>query len=282
MKAKTMSLRAKIRNMATEKGLDPQVLMQNYMLDHFLERVSKSKYSQNFVLKGGLLITSMVGIDNRNTMDMDASIRGIDFNENEIIKIFTEIANIDLGDDITFKIIKTRPIRKEDEYGGIRLTVNANFFSLTQPLKFDFSTGDKITPREIVSEYTTFFDEHTFQVLTYNLETIIAEKLQTIFSRGISTTRMRDYYDIYVLLKVKSTSINYSVLQTALTNTLYKRETPSVMDNTESDLLRFEADDTLNDLWTAFVNDHDFVHNLQFKDTIASIRSILNKLEQSH
>jgi predicted nucleotidyltransferase component of viral defense system len=159
-----MSLRAKIRNMANEKGIDPQVLMQNYMLDHFLERVSKSDYSQNIVLKGGLLITSMVGIDNRNTMDMDASIRGVNFTEDDILKMFKEIANIELGDDITFEVIKVRAIRNEDEYGGLRLTVNAKFFSLTQPLKFDFSTGDKITPREISTNYVTFFDGRSFEV----------------------------------------------------------------------------------------------------------------------
>jgi predicted nucleotidyltransferase component of viral defense system len=279
-KMNTMGLRAKIRNLSNETGVNPQVLMQNYMLERFLERISVSAYKDNFILKGGLLVASLVGIGNRNTMDMDSSIKGVDFNEQSILKMYEDIASIDLGDEITFELKKIVPIRDEDEYGGYRMNVSAKYYTLVSPLRFDFSAGDTITPKQISTKYKMMLDDREITIPTYNIETILAEKLQTVFSRDIANTRLRDYYDLYILPKLKSDDINVETLILACENTLKNRDSEKLFYGWEEKLVTYQSNSALNALWDAFVVKNTYVGDLSFCDTLESISKLMTKISR--
>lgn len=197
-----MQLKAVVKNIAKEKKISAQLVLQNYMLERFLERVSVSRYKENFIIKGGFLISSMVGLDSRATMDMDATIKNYPVSEDTVRKMVEEILRIDLPDDITFTFKSIGEIREGDEYTGYRVALSANYPPMAVPLKLDITTGDKITPREIEYEYKLMLEDRKIRVLAYNMATILAEKLETAISRGDQNTRPRDYYDIYILSKV--------------------------------------------------------------------------------
>jgi len=194
VKTKTpMQLKAFIKNKAIEKNITAQLVMQNYVLERLLERISLSPYKQNFILKGGLLISAIVGLDTRATMDMDTTIKGFELTHEALRKIFTEICNISVDDDVEFELLGTADIREADDYPGIRVNMKANYSPISVALTVDVTTGDKITPREIEYKYSLMFDERTINILAYNLETVLAEKLETVVSRGIANTRPRDF-----------------------------------------------------------------------------------------
>ena len=198
-----MQLKAVIKNMAKSKHISAQLVMQNFMLERLLERISVSNYKQNFILKGGFLIAAMVGLDTRATMDMDATIKGWAVNEESVKKMFMDICNIELKDDVMFEFKKIGEIREGDEYTGYRVSLVANYPPMAVPLKLDITTGDKITPKEIEYKFKLLLEEREISVLAYNLETIMAEKLETIISRGDQNTRPRDFYDVYILSKLQ-------------------------------------------------------------------------------
>lgn len=193
-----MQLKAIIKNIAKEKHISAQPVMQNFMLERLLERISISKYQRNFILKGGFLIAAMVGIDTRATMDMDATIKGLPVNEQTVRKMFEEICKTELADDVTFSFQNIGKIREGDEYTGYRISLSANYPPMAVPLKLDITTGDKITPKEIEYQFKLLLEDRNISVLAYNLETIMAEKLETVITRGDQNTRPRDYYDIYL------------------------------------------------------------------------------------
>ena len=188
-----MQLKALIKNMANSKHISAQIILQNFMLERLLERISVSSYCKSFILKGGFLIAAMVGLDTRATMDMDATLKGIPVNPDTIMKMFEEICAIKLEDDVTFAIKRIDEIRESDEYTGFRLTLMALYPPMTVTLKIDITTGDKITPREVIYKFQLMFEQRSIKVLAYNLETVLAEKLETIVSRGDQNTRPRDY-----------------------------------------------------------------------------------------
>lgn len=198
-----MQLKAIIKNLAKEKHISAQLVMQNFMLERLLERISVSKYQQNFILKGGFLIAAMVGLDTRATMDMDATIKGLPVNEQTIREMFEEICKIKLDDDVRFSFRSIGEIREGDEYTGYRVSLFANYQPMAVPLKLDITTGDRITPKEIEYRFKLLLEDRSISVLAYNLETIMAEKLETVISRGDQNTRPRDYYDIYILAKLQ-------------------------------------------------------------------------------
>lgn len=218
-----MKLKAIIKNLAKEKHISAQLVMQNFMLERLLERISLSRYQQNFILKGGFLIAAMVGLDTRATMDMDATIKGLPVNELTIREMFEEICNIELNDDVTFVFRNIGEIREGDEYTGYRVSLSANYPPMSVPLKLDITTGDKITPREIEYQFKLLLEDRSISVLAYNLETIMAEKLETVISRGNQNTRPRDYYDIYILAKLQYSNIDSESLKEALDATAKKR-----------------------------------------------------------
>lgn len=201
-------LKALIKNLAAEKELPAQLVMQNYMLERLLERISKSPYHQNFIVKGGFLISAFIGIESRTTKDLDTSVKGLHVSHENLASVFSEICNITLNDNISFELLNTEEIRELDEYMGIRVKMNALYPPLKVPLSVDVTTGDNITPQEISYTFSPMFNDQKINCMTYNIETILAEKIETILSRSIANTRPRDFYDVHVLLLTFRKQIN--------------------------------------------------------------------------
>jgi predicted nucleotidyltransferase component of viral defense system len=214
-----MQLKAYIRKEAAERKISAQVVLQNYMLERLLERISTSDYRRNFILKGGFLISAMVGLDTRTTMDMDATIKELPMDGRTIRKLLDEICAIPVDDGVAFHVNTLEEIRKNDEYQGFRASLTAVYETMAIPLKLDFTTGDRITPREIEYEYQLHFEDRKIRVLAYNLETLLAEKYETVLSRGDQNTRPRDYYDIHILLYLQGERIDVGLLRKAACGT---------------------------------------------------------------
>lgn len=226
-----MKFKAMIKKIGQEKQISAQLVLQNYMLERLLERVSLSAYKDNFILKGGLLIASMVGLNSRATMDMDTTIRNYPVDKTSVSKMFEEILNIKLNDDIFFDFVSIGKIRELDEYDGFRVSLTGNYSTIKTPLKIDVTTGDKITPNAILYKYPLVFEDKFLEIFAYNLETILAEKLETIISRGDQNTRPRDFYDIYILYKLRKDEIDFEILKKAIQNTSAKRGSLKILQN---------------------------------------------------
>lgn len=224
-----MQFKAIIKKKAAEAKASPQLVMQNYMLERLLERISLSEYKYNFILKGGFLISAIAGLDTRTTMDLDTTIKGFDLTEESIRNIFETICSINVNDDIKFELINIYSIRESADYQGFRVTLNANYLPISVPISVDVTTGDAITPKEIEYDYSLLFDERKIKILAYNLETILAEKIETVLSRGAANTRSRDFYDIYILFKIRGASYDKKVLFRAVEKTANSRGTKSLL-----------------------------------------------------
>jgi len=222
--ANAMQMKSYMKMKANKLSVTSASLLQNYMLERLLERISLSKYSKNFVLKGGMLISAIVGLDSRSTMDMDTTLRNLPLSEELLLKAFEEIFLIYIDDGIAFKFTKIEPIREDDAYGGFRVSLIARYDTISAPLKIDITTGDAITPREIDFTYQLMFQENEISVLAYPIETILAEKYETIIRKSVLNTRIRDFYDLHVLYRLKSTQINIQTLRQAITMTAVKRK----------------------------------------------------------
>ena len=218
-----MQLKAFIKKKAEENNISSQLVMQNYMMERLLERISLSPYRKNFILKGGFLIAAIVGLNSRTTMDLDTTIKGLDLTHESIDRIFKEICAIKVEDNITFSVLRTTEIREGDDYPGLRVALEANYHPLAVPLTVDVTTGDKITPREVKRSLRLLFDDRSISVFTYNLETVLAEKLETVLSRNTANTRPRDFYDIYILTALYGQQLDIKVLKQALLETARKR-----------------------------------------------------------
>ncbi|MEK5040404.1 nucleotidyl transferase AbiEii/AbiGii toxin family protein [Sporosarcina sp. FSL K6-3457] len=219
----TRQLKDLIRNVARDKDINAQLLMRNYMLERLLERISLSELKDKFILKGGMLVAALVGIDMRSTMDMDATIKGYPVTETALREVFEKILSVTVDDGVQMTLTKIETIRDEDEYNGYRLTINSNLENMRVPLKVDITTGDEITPREVSYTFDLLLENRTIEILAYNIESVLAEKLETIISRGLANTRMRDFYDIHILLATQSERIEKSVLVSAVQATAEKR-----------------------------------------------------------
>ena len=218
-------LKVLVRNMSKGNSMQAQIIIRNYMMERFLERLSLSRYQNNFILKGGTLVSAMVGLDTRSTLDIDTTMRGLPLTVDDVTGIVSEIISIHLEDGVTFQITRTSEIMDEAEYPGIRVMLEATLESMNTPLKLDISTGDVITPREVSYQFKLMFEDRTIQVLAYNLETVLAEKLETVLSRGCANTRMRDFYDLHILQRDVPTSFEPASLQAAFAATCAKRGT---------------------------------------------------------
>ena len=212
-----------IRNLSKKKSADAQILMRNYMMERFLERISLSEYKNQFILKGGMLVAAMVGLDARATMD--ATIKGTNVSVEDVEMITSQIISIPLNDGVSFRIKRISEIMEKADYPGVRVSMETKFDGVITPLKIDISTGDVITPREIKYKFNLMLEDRTIEVWAYNLETVLAEKLETVVSRNVTNTRMRDFYDIYILQKLYGEQLQKQVLWTALVATAKKRGT---------------------------------------------------------
>ena len=274
----TMQLKAAISKMAKEKHIPAQLVMQNYMLERLLERISRSKYQGNFILKGGLLIASMVGLHSRATMDMDATIRNHPVNENSIKTMFEEIVSIHIDDDISFSFQGVGEIRKNDAYGGYRISLTANFPPMRVPLKLDITAGDKITPKAIEYSYPMMFSDGTLEIFAYNLETILAEKLETVISRGDQNTRPRDYYDIFILSKLKGHEIDRDILRKALSETAKKRHSDDLIPQYRSIVEQVVKSTAMLQHWKTYQRDYEYARDVEFSLACETIINIMDSI----
>ena len=250
------------------------------MLERFLERVSLSSYRENFIIKGGFLIASMVGLDTRTTMDMDATIKGYPVNEETIQNMIMEILTVQVDDSISFEFKSIGEIREGDEYTGYRVALTANYEKMAVPLKLDITTGDKITPREIEYEYKLMLEDRSISVLAYNLPTILAEKLETVISRGDQNTRPRDYYDIFILTKLQSENVDLALLKDALRATTEKRGSVEVIKHYREIMQVVRNSPVMNRQWGDYRKDFDYAAGIEFKETCDAVISIMDKITE--
>ena len=261
-----------IRNLSKEVGIEAHVLIRKYMMERFLERVSSSKYNGSFILKGGMLVAAFVGVEARATMDIDTTIKGIPVTIVDMERTITEISNIDLDDNVKFRIKKVSEIMDEAEYSGIRFSMDAVLDGAVIPLKIDISTGDVITPREIAYSYKLMFEDRTIPIMTYPIETVLAEKLETVISRSITNTRMRDFYDIHILLK--SQNIDADILALALERTAKKRGNFNLLENAESVLKIVKSDEDMKRLWNIYQKKFKYAGKYTWDEVIHSVRAL--------
>ncbi|MEI3402173.1 MAG: nucleotidyl transferase AbiEii/AbiGii toxin family protein [Clostridia bacterium] len=264
------SLMDKFRNLAASCNITVNEVLQNYMFERILERLSVSKYKNNFILKGGLLLSSIMGIDTRTTMDMDTCIKGIELTDEQLYEALQEILNIDINDGAKFEIRNFQPIREEDDYGGLKYNLLAIFDNLRVNLSIDIATGDLITPREIEYDYKMIFENRNLKIMTYNIESIIAEKFQTVINRGILNSRMKDYYDLYYLITYKEFSKEN--LKNAIIKTFNKRDTD--IKNINKVIDEIEKSEFVKELWTSYSEKYQYAKCLEFKKVINSIKRI--------
>jgi len=265
--------------MAKDQHIPAQLVMQNYMLERLLERISRSKYQGNFILKGGLLIASMVGLHSRATMDMDATIQNHPVNENSIKTMFGEIISIPIDDDISFSFQGLGEIRKNDTYGGYRISLTANFPPMKVPLKLDITTGDKITPEAVEYKYPMIFNDGTLKIFAYNLETILAEKLETVIFRGDQNTRPRDFYDIFILSKLKGDQISRTVLRQAVSETAQKRNSGMLMPQYQSILEQIISSPTMHRHWKTYQRDYEYAREVEFASACETILHLMDSIQ---
>ncbi|HEK9986302.1 abortive infection protein AbiGII [Streptococcus equi subsp. zooepidemicus Sz35] len=271
------SFKAKIKNIAREKGIPAQQVQQNYLIEKILKLISESQYKDSFIVKGGFLIGQMIGLDKRTTMDLDVTLKGQPLSEENIQTIFKEIVSRP-SEDFQFEIDILEPIRQDDEYGGFSLKLNATFDTLREVVFIDITTGDRITPREITYQMQSVFSENKLEVWTYNLETVLAEKLETIIRRGAASTRPRDRYDLYILYHLRKDEIDISILKTALNNTAKKRESLDVLTNWESQLEAIRSSDYQNQLWSRYQKSFRYASEISFEESVEVVAIILNHL----
>ena len=268
------SLKAKASNLSKKTNLPNKYLIQNFMFEALLKRISKSKYKDKFIIKGGLLLSSIFGVNLRSTMDLDTTIKGLPLDRKTITKVINEIISIDVEDNVKLEIENIKDIREEELYSGFEVNLKAEFDGLNTNLMIDITTGDVITYKEVEFKYNTIFDNEIINIMTYNYETIIAEKFESIISRNIDNTRMKDYYDLYMFVNLKWNDINKETLRKAIINTSKARETLDYIENANKYIELISDDSRLNLLWNSYQNNYEYAKDIEFEDTINAIKVI--------
>lgn len=271
------SFKAKIKNISKDKGIPAQQVQQHYLIEQVLKLISTSSYRDSFIVKGGYLIGQMIGLDKRTTMDLDVTLKGTEMSRENLIHIFEEIL-CSKTDGFSFSVDKLEPIRQDDEYGGFSLKLNATFDTLKEVVFIDITTGDKITPREITYSMTSIFTNESIKIWTYNLETVLAEKLETIISRGLASTRPRDRYDLFTLYKLRKEEINLEVLKNALENTAEKRKSKDTIYNWEEQVRGIEISDYQKEIWIRYQRQFKYAKDISFDNSVQVIREIMQQI----
>lgn len=273
--SKAMSLKAKIRNIAKQKNIPAQVILQNYMFERLLIRLSASEYKEKFVLKGGMLVAAIVGLDNRATMDMDTTLKNLPLTPEAIRSALEEICNIAFDDGIVFEIGTISPIRENDIYGGYRIMLNAKFDTLLTPLSIDISTGDAITPHAVQYNFSEIFDDgKSYELWAYNIETVLAEKVETILRRSVFNTRPRDFYDVYILTTTQK--FNKGVFADALKATVNHRGTTQQISNIPDILHNIEDSPELKTMWEKYRKQFDYAKEIEYLSIMTVLRQLLS------
>ncbi len=274
MSSKAMSMKAKIKNYAKSSNIAAQLVLQNYMFERFLARMSKSEYSEKFIIKGGMLIAAIVGLDTRSTMDLDTTLKNLPLTEEKVVEAVKSICSISLGDDVAFEMVSIAPIRKDDRYGGFCVRLNAVYDTIVTPLSIDVSTGDVITPSAVQYEFGGIFDDNVrIKLWGYNIETVMAEKVETILSRGIFSTRPRDYYDIYIL----GTTQKYDkkVFQEALAATAVHRGSTENIADTKAIITLIASSEELQDTWTKYQKKFVYAQDVSYEQIMEVLKRLM-------
>ena len=269
-------IKGRIKSVAKQNNADARTLMRIYMMERFLERLAQSEYRDNFIIKGGILVTAMIGVAHRSTMDIDTSMKNLNLSAEDALRVVNQVKDIDLDDGVSFDVKDVSNIMDEMEYPGIRVTMNANVGRLITPLKIDISTGDVIIPRAIEFNYDLLLEDRSISLWSYNLETILAEKLQTVLARGILNTRMRDFYDIRMLLDTYEDKVNKAVLKDAFAATCKKRGTDHLQEQAEEIIKIIEADEQLQALWRAYQKKYSYAAEIDYASVIRDVRKLMD------
>lgn len=272
-------LKGTIRSMAAKKNLRVQEVLQMFLFERILERMANSRFKDNFILKGGLLISSMIGITERTTMDMDTTVRGIQMEEDEIVSAVKEIVAIDVEDGIVFEYKGIEPIREEDAYNNFRVHLQAKYGKIDSPMKIDVTTGDAITPAAIQYDFPMLFEEKSIPVMAYTLETVLAEKYETIIRRNIGSTRARDYYDLHTLYRSRKSSVRPEILKAAVLHTAMKRDSVQDMQDWKEILKDIREEPAMYLLWDNYVAENKYIRELEFHivlDTVEEVAKLLD------
>ena len=265
-------LKALIRNMSKDKKINAQILLRNYMLERLLERIAVSKYRDEFILKGGMLVAAMVGIDTRSTMDMDATIKGQAVNKDNIENILNEIVALDIGDNVKMSLKAIEEIRDEAEYPGLRASIQTEFDGITNMLKLDMTTGDIIVPKEITYEFKLMFEDRILKVKAYNIETVLAEKIETILTRSTANTRMRDYYDVYIIMTMYKDLVNNDLLNDAIIKVSENRDTTYVLKDKTTILKEIANSVQMQHRWERYQSKYSYAKEIQWNDIIIVLK----------
>ena len=268
------SLKAKVSNLSKKTNIPNKYLIQNFMFEALLKRISMSIYKDKFIIKGGLLLSSIFGVNLRSTMDLDTTIKGLPLDRETITKVINEIISIDVEDSVKLEIQNIKDIREEEIYSGFEVNLKTEFDGLKTNLMIDITTGDVITYKEVEFKYSTIFENETINIMTYNYETIIAEKFESIISRNIDNTRMKDYYDLYMFVHLKWDDINKDTLRKAIFNTSKARETIDYINNANKYIELISDDSRLKALWNSYQNNYEYVKDIKFVDVINAIKII--------
>lgn len=263
-----------IRNLSREKSADAQILMRNYMMERFLERISLSEYRDKFILKGGMLVAAMVGLDACSTMDLDAAIKEANVNVEDIENLISSIVTAPIDDGVKFQLKSISEIMDEAEYPGIRVSMNTIFDGVVTPLKIDISKGDEIIPKEVRYSFKLMLEDRSIDIWAYNLETVLAEKLETIITRTTTNTRMRDFYDIYILEQLYGDKLNPKVLHDALLATVHKRGSERHLDQTEEVFVEVETNPVMQKLWESYRKKFSYASDLEWNAIMGAIRRV--------
>lgn len=272
-------LKGAVKNIAKQKNVSPQAVLQTLMFERLVERLSVSEYKDIFILKGGLLISSMVGIGERTTMDMDTTVKGLNMNEDRVKNIIEQILKTEVNDDVVFEFMGIRPIREDDEYENFRISLHAIYGKMKIPMKIDITTGDVITPREIIYHFPLTFENRSVTVWAYPLETILAEKYETIIRRGTGNTRARDFYDLYLLHKLYAEKINKTDLQRAVALTSKKRGSESDIKGAQEILKEIQVSNIMNKLWENYRKECLYAKDIDF-ETVTGCACEMEKILQ--
>lgn len=272
-------LKGAIRSMAAKKNLRAQEVLQMFLFERIIDRLAASSFRDNFILKGGLLISSMIGIGERTTMDMDTTVRGIQMEEDEIVSAVKEIIAMDVGDGISFEFQKIEPIREDDAYNNFRVHLRAKYGKIDSPMKIDITTGDIITPAAIRYDFPFVFEEKTVPVMAYTLETVLAEKYETIIRRNIGTTRARDFYDLHTLYRSRKDVVQMEVLRAAVIHTAEKRDSVDDIRDWRDILKDIREEPQLYLLWDNYAADNKYIGDLKFNEVLDTVDEIAKILD---
>ncbi len=278
MKTSTQ-LKALIRNLSREKNIKPEIILRSFMLERFLERISLSEYKNGFILKGGMLIAAIVGIETRSTMDMDATIIGFPLSKEKLKNVINQVLDVPIDDGVSMTLEKLEDIHDESDYPGIRVTIIAILDKTKQRMKVDVTTGDRITPQAIDYRFNLLLEKRSIAIKAYNIETVLAEKLETILSRGTTTTRMRDYYDVYILMQLYKQELSWDHLKEAFKETSKYRGSYIGIKSGGSEIVRMiEKSEVLSSLWNQYCLKNEYASEVLWSDAVMSFKKVYDKI----